>query len=261
MINQLKLIIFLGILTSSLNTQAQEFSAFESDEYFKFRIHYGWFNASYATLSVKDQMYEGREVYHVRGRGKSTGLLHLFFEVDDDYQTFIDKESKKPVRFIRKINEGGHTKNKELFFDHEQKTVLVHDKKYNKKESFDIKPNVQDMLSVFYYLREKIDRSTLQKGDDFKLNLFFDNENYLFKTVFLGRDRVKTKFGYVQALKFRPYVQAGRVFEEEESLTFWVSDDENKAPIKIKAKLAVGSLEADLEDYKNLKHPIQFQKR
>jgi hypothetical protein len=53
---------------------------------------------------------------------------------------------------------------------------------------------------------------------------------------------------------------AGRVFKEQESLTLWVSEDENKIPLRIKADLAVGSLRADLESFKGLKHamPIIF---
>ena len=60
----------------------------------------------------------------------------------------------------------------------------------------------------------------------------------------------------MSCLKFRPYVQSGRVFKEQESLTVWVSDDDNKIPIRIKADLAVGSLKADLDAYKGLKHPF-----
>jgi hypothetical protein len=52
---------------------------------------------------------------------------------------------------------------------------------------------------------------------------------------------------------FRPLVQSGRVFKEEESLTVWISDDENKIPMRIKASLAVGSLKADLDSFKGLK--------
>ena len=63
----------------------------------------------------------------------------------------------------------------------------------------------------------------------------------------------------VKTLKFRPYVMAGRVFKEEESLTLWVSADKNKIPLKIKADLAVGSLRADLSQYKGLKHSFQVQ--
>ena len=67
-----------------------------------------------------------------------------------------------------------------------------------------------------------------------------------------------TKLGKMAALKFRPYVMAGRVFKEEESLTLWVSDDGNRMPLKIKAELAVGSLNADIHAFKGLKHPLRI---
>ena len=70
---------------------------------------------------------------------------------------------------------------------------------------------------------------------------------------------MKTKFGYVKCLKFRPYVMAGRVFKEEESVTLWVSADKNKIPIKIKADLRVGSIVADLEAFKGLSYPFKIQ--
>jgi hypothetical protein len=58
---------------------------------------------------------------------------------------------------------------------------------------------------------------------------------------------------------FRPLVQAGRVFKEQESLTVWVSDDANKLPLRIKASLAVGSLKADLESFKGLSNPFTIK--
>ena len=58
---------------------------------------------------------------------------------------------------------------------------------------------------------------------------------------------------------FRPLVQSGRVFKEQESVTVWISDDENKIPIRIQASLAVGSIKADLEAYKGLKHTFKVK--
>jgi hypothetical protein len=114
------------------------------------------------------------------------------------------------------------------------------------------------MLSSFYYIRNQIDSDDLEQGDEMRLNMFIDDENMDFKLVFLGREVIKTKFGKVATLKFRPYVLAGRVFKEKESLTFWISDDKNKIPVKIAADLAVGSLDADLEAYKGLKHQFSI---
>lgn len=69
----------------------------------------------------------------------------------------------------------------------------------------------------------------------------------------MGYEKIKTKFGTVNTMKFRPYVMSGRVFKEQESLTMWVSNDENRIPLKIQASLLVGSLKAELIQYKNLK--------
>ena len=55
-----------------------------------------------------------------------------------------------------------------------------------------------------------------------------------------------------------PIVQKGRVFNEKESIILWVSNDENRIPIKIKANIAIGSLDCDLENFKNLNHPFNI---
>lgn len=253
------IIFFLVAAINTSSNTAQNDNVFKDGEWFKFRIHYGIFNASYATLTVKEERHYGQDVFHVVGKGKSTGLLDLFFKVDDNYETYFGKKDGKPYKFIRKINEGGHTKNIEILFDHEKKEALVKDKKRNKESVHKIETKVQDMLSSYYYLRNQIDPSTLKKDDEIKMNMFFDKENYQFKLKFLGKETIKTKFGYVPCLKFRPYVQAGRVFKEEESLTVWVSNDKNKMPMRIKADILVGSIKADLDAYKGLKYPFKIE--
>lgn len=249
-------VVFLVI--SSLGFSQSKHNAFDVGEWFKFRIHYGMFTASYATLEVKGEELNGKPVRHVVGEGKSSGFLSLFFKVEDYYETYLDTQEVKPYRFIRKINEGGHTKNIEINFDHSKNEAFVFDKKRNTKKTFATKENVQDMMSSFYFLRNEINTATLQRGEETYVNMFFDNENYLFKLRFLGKEIIKTKFGKIRCLKFRPFVQADRIFREEESLTVWVSDDANRMPVRIKADIVVGSIKADLEAFKGLKHPFKI---
>ncbi len=231
--------------------------AYSNGEWFKFRIHYGVFNASYATLAVEDKRLNGKKVFHLKGSGKSTGLMHLFFEVDDRYESYVDQQTGAPYRFIRDIDEGGHTKDIQIDFDHAAKIATINNKKHKEITKMSIKPGTQDMISSFYHLRNIVDVNNITPGDEFILPMFFDNENYDFKMKFIEREVVNTKFGKIKALKFRPYVQSGRVFKEEESLTVWISDDNNKMPLKIQAKLAVGSLTADLDAFKGLSHSFK----
>ncbi|WP_299102409.1 DUF3108 domain-containing protein [uncultured Winogradskyella sp.] len=254
------ILFFVGFQASDLEKE----SSFQEGEWFKFEMSYsGFVKAGNATMSVKETNLDGKEVFHVVGKGWTTGAIKWFFKVKDRYESYFDKDTGVPYKFIRKIDEGGHTKDIEIKFDHVKQKAEVYNKKKKKVTTVTTEQDVQDMVSMYYYLRNKIDIDALRTGDEIKTNMFFDEENYGFKLKFLGRETIEVDVNgsdvKVKTLKFRPYVMAGRVFKEEESLTLWVSADKNKIPLKIKADLAVGSLRADLIEFKGLKHSFKIE--
>jgi len=253
-----RLYIIISILAIQFSF-GQSASSFGDGEWLKFKMSYsGFLKAGNATLTVKESKIDDKEVYHVTGKGWTTGMIKWFFKVKDRYESYFDKETLLPYKFVRDINEGGHTKNLEINFDQINQKAIVYDKKKNTEKVFDTSKNIQDMVSTYYYLRDRLDISKLKVGDEVRVDMFFDEENYGFKLKYLGEETINTEFGDIESLKFRPYVMAGRVFKEEESLTLWVSKDKNKLPLRIKADLAVGSLRADLEAFKGLKHPFKI---
>ncbi len=252
---KIRFIILLTLLTQL--SFSQEKSAFASGEWFKFKMSYsGFLKAGNATLEIKDDVLNGTPVYHVVGNGWTTGPVSWFFNVEDLYESYFDKTTGLPYKFIRKIDEGGHTKDIVIDFDQDNQKAYINNIKRNKKTVEDTKANVQDMVSAFYYLRNQYDNTNIKEGNEIAINMFFDSENFKFKLRFLGRETISTTFGKIECLIFRPLVLAGRVFKEEESLTLWVSADSNKIPLRLKADLAVGSLRADLTEYRGLKHPF-----
>ncbi|OEK09358.1 ATP-dependent exonuclease [Flavivirga aquatica] len=254
-----KVLLILTVILITQMSFSQQESAFGDGEWFKFNMSYsGFLKAGSATLTVKDAKLKSKDVYHVVGKGWTTGMIKWFFKVKDRYESYFDKKTIMPYKFIRNIDEGGHTKNLEIDFDQKSHKAHVNNIKYNTKKVIDTKPNIQDMVSTFYYLRNNLDTGKLKVGDEVRVDMFFDEENYGFKLKYLGEETISTDFGEIESLKFRPYVMAGRVFKEEESLTLWVSKDKNKLPLRIKADLAVGSLRADLEAFKGLKHPFKI---
>lgn len=257
----MKSLFYISIFICSIFTAtAQNIeSSFKENEYISFKIKYLSFNTSTASLKITKENLNNKPVYHIKGVGKSSKFLSFFFKIEDYYETYIDTETYKPYRFVRNINEGGYTKDIVIDFDHQNNKATVNNKKHKTVKVFDTKPNVHDLVSSFYFLRNIIDTQNLKKGDEESLSMFFDNENYNFKLRFLGRETLKTKYGKKQCLIFRPLVMADRVFKEEESLTVWISDDQNKIPVKIEADLAVGSLTANLSEYSGLKYPFITQ--
>lgn len=234
-------------------------STFQPGEWLKFRMHYGLLNASYATLHVKSNTIEGVPVYHVVGKGETTGFASIFFKVDDTYESYFGMEDMKPYKFVRKINEGGYTKDYEINFDHKKDTAVLNDKKNKKTYNFNLQDSIQDLLSAFYYLRNNYDPKDLVEGEAVKLKMLFDDDGIFdFKLKYMGTEVLKTKFGKVECYKFRPLVQSGRIFKEQESLALWVSTDDNRIPIRIQADLAVGAIKVDLEAYNGLKNQFKI---
>lgn len=250
--------LLLLFLLCQITLATAQTKAYKEGEWFKFRVHYGFVTAGYAILEVDDAILNGEEVFHVKGEGHTVGLSKWFFNVEDYYQSYIDKNKDIPYRFIRKIDEGGHTKDIQIDFNHRTNRAYITNKKHKTIEEVSFPKDAQDMVSAFYYLRNNLDASKIKEGETVDLDMFFDKENFKFRVKFLGRETIKTEFGKVACLVFRPYVQSGRVFKEQESLTVWVSDDNNKIPLLIKADLAVGSLKATLTEFKGLKHSFKI---
>jgi len=259
-IERMKLAVNLWIALVSffaLSAQETKESVFSENELIKFKIKYLSFNTSTATLQTKKEVLNGKPVYHVVGEGRSSKFLSFFFKIRDRYETYMDTETYKPYRFIRNIDEGGYKKDIIIDFDQEKKKAVVNNRKRKTIKTFDTSEDVHDMISSFYYLRNKINPDSLKVGHEEKLMMFFDEENFNFKLKYLGTETIRTKFGKINCLRFKPLVMAERVFKEEESLSVWISNDKNLIPVKISADLAVGSLTAVLNEYSGLKHPLE----
>lgn len=240
-------------------SNAQNDMAFKTGEWFKYKLSYsGWFKAGEATVNLNEDV-NNNQLLHAKMIGKSTGAVNLFFKVYDRYESYFYKKNIKPYRFIRNINEGGYTKNIEILFDQTTKVAKVNNFKKKSSNDFSFKENSQDMVSIFYYLRNFFRIDDLDKNNEIAIDMFFDSENYRLKIKYLSTEIINTNFGKILCHKIKPYVQSGRVFKKDESLTMWISADNNRIPMKIKADLIVGSIRIDLEAFSNLNHPFEIK--
>jgi len=250
-------LLFFTILFSITISSQEKTQVFKDGEWLRYKMSYsGFLKAGNATLTVDKDTINGKEVFHVTGKGWTTGIIKWFFKVDDIYQSYIDVNSGKPYLFKRKINEGGYKKHQNTSFNYENNTAHVQDFK-NQTDTIIPIGNIQDMMSSFYYLRN-YNVSSMKPGEEIALDMFMDSQVYPFKLRFLGTEILKTRFGKIKTYRFRPLVQAGRIFKENESLTIWITADDNKIPIKLKANLSVGSLRAELDAYKGLANSFKI---
>jgi len=249
-------LIFSCNLIFSQNNDISSINRFENGELLEYRLHYGIFNTSYASLNLKKVTLENNSVYHAAGYGTTTGLARLFFKVEDYYDSYFDTNTIAPILFKRNIDEGGYTKNLEIVFDQEKQTAYINNIKEQSKKEVKTESNSQDLISSLYYLRKFFATEDIKENEYFNINMFYDSKNRFFKLQYLGKEVIKTKFGKIECLKFKPTTKRSRIFRGEGSITIWLSNDQNRVPVRLQADLVIGSIKADLNNFDGLLAPL-----
>lgn len=222
-----------------------------------YRAHYGFINAGYGEVTIDKKLYRvnDRICYKMETVGNSSNSFDLFIRVRDTWRSYIDTSAIIPQKFFRHIEEGKYRKTEEVYYNHDANKLHVVDKKRKIDKDYKVPENVQDLVSGFYYLRN-YNMYSLRKNDTILIPAFLENEIYHLKLVYRGKGEVKNKLGKFKALKFTPMMPENSLFNGEESIKVWISDDKNKIPLKIEADMFIGAVELDLELAEGLKHKL-----
>lgn len=259
----LRILLLLAFLTTvAANGLAQgewrkvENRAFAPGERLQLRFYYdawltGKVTAGIGVTEVKESKlkFNGRPVYHLDTEGYSKGLFHFFFKVQDEFDSYIDKEFLAPHYFERKTREGGYRKFDEYKFNHEEEYVVT------RTDSMHVPRYTQDFISVIFYART-FDDDTLVAGDKFFVDFFIDDSLYHASVLFEGREEVEIKLGRFRCIRLKPMMAVGEVFEESYPMTLWVTDDDNHIPVLAKSAVIVGNVKMELMTYEGLANEL-----
>jgi len=228
-------------------------TAFQYNEQLTFRVYYTlwgvYIGAGEANFSTSIEQLNGHTVYHIIGDGKTYSFYDNFFKVRDKYETYIDTGTLQPFKFIRNVDEGGYKIYENVSFNKTTNTAVTN------KGVYKVPGCVQDVLSAIYYARN-IDFSKLKPDDKIPFSMFLDNEVYNLYIRYLGKEIIKTKYGKFKAIKFKPLLIKGTIFEGGEKMTVWVSDDANHIPLRVESPISVGSVKVDMMDFRNRRSPL-----
>jgi hypothetical protein len=228
-------------------------TAFKTGENLTYTVFYAvagiYVNAGTANFSLTTDKVNNVPCYHVVGEGHTNSSYDWIFKVRDKYETYFDTTNLQPLKFIRNVDEGGYKKTENVSFNQQTNTAVTND------GVFKLPTCVQDVLSSIYYARN-IDFNKYKPGDKIPFNMFLDNEVYNLYIRYEGKEIVKTKYGKFHAIKFKPLLIKGTIFEGGEKMTVWVSDDPNHFPLRIESPIVVGTVKVDMMGYRNNRYPL-----
>lgn len=254
------LFLFFGSVSTRIFAQATpggfcgiRNTAFKAGEKILVKVYYStlgaYIAAGEATFTTTLTRFNGKTVYHGVGEGKTYPFFDNFFKVRDRYESFFDTATLSPYKFLRNVDEGGHKIYNNVTFNQTANTAV------STNGVFKISDCMQDVVSAMYYARN-IDWDKYKPNDKIPFDMFLDDQVYHLYIRYLGKETVKTQYGKFKAIKFKPLLIKGTIFEGGEKLTAWVSDDPNRLILRIESPITVGSVKIDMMGYSGLRYPL-----
>jgi hypothetical protein len=238
-------------------------TVFGDGEQIRYTVSYNWgpvwVDAGLVTFSVTSELFRGKPSWHLKGTGKSFASYDLLFKVRDYFDSWIDPETFKSYDFRRNVSEGGYTLLNTLYFDYVSQKIISNTKCKNRSQRTDTLPMAPctfDMLSAIYYTRT-LDFSNLNPEIKRHVKVIIDDASFEIYIRPLGKEIVESTDGkQYRCIKFAAKMVQGTIFKGDEDILVWVTDDENKIPVYIEAKIIVGTIKAYLKDAKGLRNPF-----
>jgi hypothetical protein len=216
-----------------------------------FGIYYFGVSAAHVNLEVLPFKRVGdRKAYHVQAHALTSPVFSIFYRLDDVIETFIDYEGIFSHQFHVVLDETKQKRDALELYDSQKKETFYWNRWHPKdgpyretKETAPIEPFPQDSLSALYYLRTM----PLTEGSVFSFPMVSEGKGWEAVCTVVRREMLSTALGRVPTVVIQPEMKYQGVLKKNGDSFLWLTDDERRIPVRLEAKVKVGTVVAHLK--------------
>ena len=205
-----------------------------------------WFGipAGKVVAEASDGGYiDGKKMYFISAVTASNKFVDAFYPVRDGIYSLIFADTLASYRFVVHQEEGTYRSDKEIIFDYAKRKATF--TKNGEVSMYDIPAFVTDSLSAYYYFRTK----ELVVGKSITVDVFDDRQLWQVEVQILGKETIETPAGTFDTFLTKPLLKFEGIFQRKGDVYIWITDDSRKMPVRMKSKIVIGSINADLIEY------------
>ncbi len=179
----------------------------------------------------------------IKSRVHSTPVISAFYKVDDHSESMLMNGA--PVNFRIKQREGKYRSDKETVFDPEKKHVTFFNYIKGTKDEYPIQSaELWDLISGFYYLRTQ----PFTVGKTIYIDIFDSDKFFQAEVIVIGKEQIKfSETQILDTFKVKPVLKSEGLFQNKGDILIWLTDDDNKTPVKVETKVPLGKVTAILK--------------
>jgi Protein of unknown function (DUF3108) len=238
-------VVALGVLGLSLPVHAADSThPFQIGERLTYEVSWLHITAATAVMEVAGmERAESRTLAKLVGTAQSRPILTAFFPVDNRVESEIDLATLVPEHMTFRRREGKKKEDIEYVFHQQERTVTA--VRGGTTESLPIPAGTQDIISCLYHTRSAL---PLKPGASLTMNVYHDKKNRPVEVRVEGIETIESRWGDIQTARVLVIMPFHGLFMNQGNIRVWLTTDERRTPVRMKAKVILGSIVADLVD-------------
>jgi Protein of unknown function (DUF3108). len=190
---------------------------------------------------------------------RTTGMFETVYKMRDTLASFHDNNMIL-IRSGKNSDEGGYYSIDKIRFSYEGDGVSAHSLRYTPTRvridtTLVAEGCTFDMMSSLLYLRS-LDYANLKNGDRFSFKVMIGRDVVNVGFHYKGQEILERDNAKFKTLHFTMDIY-DEIFEQSESAAeIWIGDDENRIPVRLRAKLKLGAAEAYYTSSSGLRYPL-----
>ena len=176
--------------------------------------------------------------YRITSIGKSGAFFSRFFKVRDEIESIVDRKTFSTLQYHKVLDERGR-KQDELTVVNREKNIAT-----RKGKVVEVPDEIFDPLSLIYHVRTL----DLAVGRSHEFTLLADGKLYTVHAAVTRRETITVPAGKFDCLVVEPRMAspAGVFRDDQNRLQIWISDDDQRLPVRIRSDVAIGAITATL---------------
>ena len=216
--------------------------SFQVGEQLTYEISWLNMTAGTAVMAVSDAGMEGdRPLAKLMTTAQSRPVISKFFPVDNRVESIVDPATLLPEHLFFKRREG--KKKEDIEYTFHQKDGKVTVVKGGETETVEMPPGTQDVISCLYFARSAL---SFLPGSSLTMNVFHDKKNRKLDVRVEEIETVSGPWGEVEAARVLVVMPFQGLFLNQGNIRVWFTNDDRRIPVRMKAKVIIGSIVADL---------------
>jgi hypothetical protein len=214
---------------------------FQIGEQFTYEISWMNITAGTAVMRVTADSVGNHSLVKLVTTAQSRPAITKFFPVDNRVESRLDPETLLPEHLTFRRREG--KKHEDIEYTFHQKEESVTEVKGGSTETLPILPHTQDAISCLYYVRKAL---TPKPGFSLTMNVHHDKKNHTLNALVEKVETIKGAWGKIETVRVLVIMPFQGIFLNQGNIRVWFTNDARRIPLRMKAKVVIGTIVADL---------------